>query len=118
MNQTGPKEKSQKELPNEVRMVIAFVLMGVILVATPYAYRKFGLVPPEPPKKTAVAKTDPAKTLSASPAQTQQPEAAPGVPAAPANPVGANAEQTFTIDTALYDIVLSNRGGVVKSWTL
>ena len=42
-----PKELFKlKELSNEVRMVIAFVLMGLILVVTPWAYRKLGITPP------------------------------------------------------------------------
>jgi YidC/Oxa1 family membrane protein insertase len=119
MNQTGPKEKSKKELPNEVRMVIAFVIMGVVLVATPYVYRKFGLVPPEPAKKTASAKTESAKSASLTPTQAQpQTQTPPDGPVTAANPVGAGSEQTFTVDTSLYNVVFSNRGAVAKSWTL
>ena len=126
MNQTGPKEKSKKELPNEVRMVIAFVVMGLILVATPYAYRKFGLIPPDAPKKTAPAGTAPEKRTASNtdtanpaapaPAQAQLNQATDASPAA--NPVTAASEQIFTIDTSLYHVVFSNRGAVVKNWTL
>jgi len=127
MNQTGPKEKSKKELPNEVRMVIAFVIMGLILVATPYVYRRFGLIPPEAAKKTAPVKaaasnTDAAKPAAAPappPAQTQEAQHDQAAEATPASsPVKAATEQTFTIDTSLYRVVFSNRGAVVKNWTL
>jgi len=130
MNLTGPKAKFLKELPNEARMVIAFILMGLILVATPYLYRKFGLIPPEAPKKAAAAKTeepkpDAAKTVSATSEAAKSPSPATTInnkeqaaPVAPANPVGAAAEQTYTIDTSLYRVVFSNRGAVVKNWTL
>ncbi len=133
MNPTGSKEKSSKELPNEVRMVIAFILMGVILVATPFFYRKFGLIPPEQAQKTRAAKAqaaaaqpaaEAAKTTEQSPpakthAQPGKTETdAPPATAAATNPVAASAEQEFTIDTSLYQVVFSNRGAVVKSWML
>ena len=56
MSSPTPSKKEPKELSNEVRMLLAFVLMGLILVVTPYAYRKLGLVPPEAPKKAVTAK--------------------------------------------------------------
>ena len=46
MSSPTPPSKEPKELSNEVRMVIAFVLMGLILVVTPWAYRKLGITPP------------------------------------------------------------------------
>lgn len=145
MNLTGSKEKSSKELPNEVRMVIAFILMGVILVVTPFVYRKFGLMPPEQAHKTQTAKTqsaapqpaagqpaagqpaadqaaktpsekNQAENAQARPGKTQTEPAPAAAPAA--NPVGASDEQEFTVDTSLYQVVFSNRGAVVKSWTL
>jgi YidC/Oxa1 family membrane protein insertase len=122
MNQTGPKERSKKELPNEVRMVIAFVVMGLILVATPYLYRKFGLIPPEAPKKAAAAKTAAPNTDAAQsappPAPAQSQPNHPADASAASNPVTAASEQTFTIDTSLYHVVFSNRGAVVRNWTL
>ena len=40
-------------------------------------------------------------------------------PAPPAEGnVASSAEETITIDTDLYHIIFSNRGGVVKNWTL
>src|SRR5579883_2200462 len=128
MNETAPKTKFLKELPNEARMVIAFILMGVILVVTPFVYRKFGLIPPEAPKKTAPAKTPPSTTNSANtnpapstpaaaptPAQAQ-PTLADDAP--PSNPVTAASEHAFVIDTSLYHVVFSNHGAVVQNWTL
>src|ERR1700722_3499381 len=64
MSAPTPDRNAPKELSNEVRMVIAFVLMGLILVVTPYVYRKLGLAPPEPApgtKKEASANPDSAK---------------------------------------------------------
>jgi hypothetical protein len=56
MSSPTPPKKAGKELPAELRMVVAFVIMGLILVATPYVYRKLGITPPapNPPAKSAV----------------------------------------------------------------
>ena len=57
MSSPTPPKKDAKELPNELRMVLAFVLMGLILVATPYVYKQLGIVTPTaqtPPLKSAV----------------------------------------------------------------
>src|SRR5580692_3266556 len=55
MSSPTPPKKESKELSNEVRMVIAFVLMGLILVVTPWAYRKLGITPPPSADKKASA---------------------------------------------------------------
>ena len=46
MSSPTPPDKQPKELSNELRMVLAFVLMGLILVGTPYVYKKLGIVTP------------------------------------------------------------------------
>ena len=125
MSSPTPDRNAPKELSNEVRMLIAFVLMGLILVATPYVYRKLGLAPPEPPaaaKKEGTATSEAAKKAVNSP-----PPIAGGAPMAtsatsPSDKstaaLAAPEEQDQVIDTSLYHVVLSNRGAVVKSWTL
>ncbi len=102
----------------EQRLLLAFVLMGLVLFLTPYFYK----APPPPPKKAAPAtttQTTPAGT-KASPAQSA-PQAAQSQPA-PTEPVPgqivASTEQQFDIDTDIYHITLSNRGGTVRSWIL
>ena len=97
----------KKELSMEIRLLLAFLLMGVVLFVTPYFYN------PPPVQKPAVKTA--AATEAPKPAQTppQSPVTAPLQPA-----TGAGVEQTFTIDTKLYEIRFSNRGGVVQSWTL
>jgi YidC/Oxa1 family membrane protein insertase len=119
----NPAAKNRKELSNEVRMLIAFILMGLILVATPWVYRRLGVVTPQSPtpKNAEVKKTSsqPAQTpaaggapMSSSASASQSPEKQS--PAA----VSAASEQEQVIDTAVYHVIFSNRGGVVKSWTL
>ncbi len=52
---TPPDKNRTKELSNEVRMLIAFALMGAILLVTPWVYRKLGIAPPPPDSKTQTA---------------------------------------------------------------
>ena len=98
----------------EQRLLLAFVLMGLVLFLTPYFYK----APPPPAKKTA-----PATTTQTTPAGTKAPpaQAAESQPA-PTEPVPgqieASTEQQFDIDTDIYHITLSNRGGTVRSWIL
>ena len=104
-------------------MVIAFILMGLILLGTNWAYRKLGITPPSAEAKTSAIQTSSAKKPEAS-AST-----ASGTPMTPAAPspaesalsdgaVTAAAAQDYTLETDLYTVVFSNRGATVKSWTL
>ena len=121
MSPSKPPTKS-KELPNEVRMVIAFVLMGLILVATPWVYKRLGLTPAQPaaPVKSAVQTQHTDAVKSAVTAQAETPDAAADASASGTVPTTAQAaaETEWNIDTKLYHVVFSNRGGVVRSWTL
>lgn len=120
---TPPTKNKPKELSNELRMLLAFVLMGAILLVTPYVYRKLGLTPPTTEKKAQTA----VKTQSAKPSEPPAAATAGGAPIAPSAPpeaapavptVSAPGEQDQVIDTGLYHVVFTNRGAVVKSWTL
>jgi len=98
-------------------MVLAFVLMGLILVATPWVYKKLGLAPAQqttPPVKSEV-QTRPAEKAAPQPAATT---AEVSSPAQPAEAETAANESQWTIDTKLFHVVFSNKGAVVKSWTL
>ena len=114
-NQSKPK----KELSMELRLLIAFVLMGIVLFVTPYIYKPPAgpkpLTPPATSKQAAQVTKKPE-----APAQPAQQAAAPAAPheAPPAAQITATAEQPFTIDTALFRIEFTNKGGVVKSWVL
>ena len=107
-------------------MLIALVLMGLILLATPYVYKMLGVQSTQPDKKAQVAQpaSDPAKDQT----NDQTKAAASGAPMAlstvdasatpPAAVTTAAAEETKVIDTDVFHVVFSNRGAVVKSWTL
>jgi len=124
MSSPTPPKKDAKELPNELRMVLAFVLMGLILVATPYVYKQLGIVTPTaqtPPLKSAVQshKDAPISSSAASISSSAALAAEAQASAEPApGAMAAASESEWVVDTSLYHIVFSNRGAVVKSWTL
>ncbi|MCL4402626.1 MAG: membrane protein insertase YidC [Acidobacteria bacterium] len=112
VNSGGSPQQPKKELSTELRLLIAFALMGLVMFTMPYFYKS--IAPQQLPKKNPVTAVTPAKP-EAAPAQ-----AAPAAPPAPipSAPVAAQKEEFYTIDTNLYHITCSNRGGVVSSWLL
>jgi YidC/Oxa1 family membrane protein insertase len=118
-NSPAPPDKPKKELSMELRLLLAFLLMGLVLFVTPYIYKA-----PPPPKPAAPAKqaqTSGAQTSAASPAaEATKPPAATPAPAAAATPgqIRATSEQLYTIDTDIYHIVFSNHGANLRSWVL
>src|SRR5579863_2003037 len=109
-NQPG---QGKKELSMELRLLLAFLLMGLVLFVTPYIYK------PAPAPKRIVPPTTPAEAtqVTQKPAETPavtKPEAAAAAPGR----IAAAQEQNFVVDTALYRVTFSNRGAVVKSWIL
>jgi len=129
MSSSTNTPKAPKELSSELRMLLAFGLMGLILVGSNWIYHKFGLIPPDPAttsqtnQKTAAQKaaplpgseqgTLPGQTTTA--ANTNSP--APATNAEPVAPVAAANVQTWSVDTDVYHVVFSNQGAVVQSWT-
>src|ERR1041384_3646487 len=103
----------KKELTMETRLLLAFVLVGIVLVGWNYFYK-----PPLPPADA------PASTA---PAQTAQPaaEAPKGIPAAtpveaaeiPGQIQAAKVEE-FDIETDLFRVRFSNQGAAVQHWIL
>jgi YidC/Oxa1 family membrane protein insertase len=115
----APPAPPKKELSMELRLLLAFLLMGLVLFVTPYIYKA-----PPPPKPVVpvkqVEKSVPAavETPTAGAAQAES-SATTAAPAAPApGQIGATSEQLVTVDTQIYHIVLSNHGGVIQSWVL
>lgn len=109
-----PGQPGKKDLPMEARLLIAFLLMGLVLYLTPYFYKPAAPVPPA--KAPAAAAVKPAGEA----AKAAAPEASAAPAAGVENPgkLMAAREQEFVVDTDLYRIQLSNRGAVVKSWLL
>jgi YidC/Oxa1 family membrane protein insertase len=100
------------EISTEKRLLLAFVLMGLVLFATQYFY-------PQAPEK----RIEPTKPASAKQVQAPEPAAAttPAAPAdsaAAATQVAATAAEEQIIETDVYRIVFSNHGAVVHTWEL
>ena len=113
-------EKPKKELSMEQRLLIAFLLMGVVLLVSQYVLPK-----PGPQKLPEKQETLEQKKSEAKPPAPVAPAAlAPRTPAAKAKAksapekIGATSAQEYTIDTDLYTIRFSNQGATVKSWVL
>lgn len=114
MSEQNPFNPGEKDGTSQVRTVLAFVLMGAILFGMQYFFKSG--TPPEKAKSDRIAAgAAPAKAGTALPLQ---PDTSVSVTPSPAGTLVAHDEQTTAIDTDLYHVVFSNRGAVVKSWTL
>jgi YidC/Oxa1 family membrane protein insertase len=112
----GSGPPNNKELSVEMRLLLAFILMGAVLFTTPYFFK----APPGPtPVKKAESAPAPPGPSSAQVTATnnQQPTTNNSAPSSAAR-VSAQKEETVTLDTDLYRIVFWNRGAVIQSWTL
>ncbi len=96
----------------EKRLPIALGLMMLVLLASQYFFKPAPGAKPVKPVNDNVAGQ--VTTRPASTATTQ--EAASAAPSA--GQVAAQNEQTAEIDTSVYHIVFTNRGGTIKSWVL
>jgi YidC/Oxa1 family membrane protein insertase len=123
----------KKELSMEVRLLLAFVLMGLVLVGSQYFLKSTPA--PTATKDTAKknATAEPAAAKGAADAPAKSPAAATTAASTPAAgtasgsasgkadapaAVQAEKEETTTVETDNYRVVFSNRGAVVKSWLL
>jgi YidC/Oxa1 family membrane protein insertase len=111
-----------KEMSDQVRGVLFVIVSLLILFAWGHFYK-----PPVPPAQTKSSSTQ--TSAPGSPSGTEQTPAGGNssgnanstvTAAAPANPsvVEASEEKNVVVDSALYHLELSNRGGVVKTWEL
>src|SRR5580704_4895769 len=110
-----------KELSMEVRLLLAFLLMGAVMFIFNYVpYFKSTPPPATNPPEAA------AGTPGGQPAQPgKPPEAAPQPAAAEAAPPAGTASASatpqeslpnLTLETDVYRISFSNQGGTVRSW--
>src|SRR5215469_5557464 len=118
---TGGNSNPQppKEMSMELRLLLAFVLMGLVVFLTPY----FVKTPPQTVAHKAQTPTTANKQETQSASAALAPAAAEQTPAAePAAPApGATNAQPLpflTINTDLFRVVFSNQGGTVRSWQL
>jgi len=108
----------KKELSMEARLLIAFVLMGLVLFLTPYIYKP-ATAPAPGANQPATSKTTDVKEAATAPPVAEVPVAPPPVAAAEMpGQIHADKEEPVVVDTDLYHIVFSNKGAVVRSWIL
>ena len=114
----GNPGQSPKEMSMEVRLLLAFLLMGAVMFVTPYLPYFKNAKPPagKVPEPTATAPIT-AGQISA-PAGTPEAEVtaqaqAPSASATPQQPL-----PNFVIETDLYKISFSNQGATIRSWIL
>jgi YidC/Oxa1 family membrane protein insertase len=101
-----------KELTTETRLLLAFVLVGIVLVGWNYIYK------PPPPPVTPVVNSQP-QTTQPTVSTSNEPKPAAPAPAIPVpGQVQAGQAEEFTIETDLYRVRFSNQGAVVRSWIL
>jgi YidC/Oxa1 family membrane protein insertase len=101
-----------KEMSMEVRLLLAFLLMGAVMFLTPYFVKS----PPPPPKKSAPVSTATPSNNPGPPAaqpKTVESSTAPAVPA-----TAQQVEPSFIVDTDVFRIAFSNQGATVRSWVL
>ncbi|MEZ5352395.1 MAG: membrane protein insertase YidC [Bryobacteraceae bacterium] len=114
----------------ERRLLLAFALMGVVLMVSTYLMPK----PAEPkagPSKTAEtakqeSRTDTKAEAKSEAAKKAAESARPPAEKAAENPsetpkqgrIVASREDTVVVETDLYRVVFSNRGAVIRSWIL
>jgi YidC/Oxa1 family membrane protein insertase len=107
-----PPNNKKPDLSMEQRLLLAFVLMGLVLLVSQYFYK-----PTAPQRRSDVKQTETPKPVE----QAKLPEepAAPIRAAAePSAQVAAQAEEMLRVETDVFSIVLTNRGAEVRSWVL
>jgi YidC/Oxa1 family membrane protein insertase len=117
VNSGGNQGTPRKEISMELRLLMAFLLMGGVLFLTPYIFKSNT----PPAKKVETAKTQttatqPAPTQSASAPEQAKAEAAKPAPVPGATP--QNVLPPLVIETDFYRIRFSNQGATVRSWEL
>ncbi len=114
---TSSTQTGKKDLPMEARLLLAFVLMGLVIFATPYFYKL--VLPPAPVTKKAAAALQASPNVTTAAISDSASSTAPVPPtAADGGVVAASVESAPVVDTDDYRVVFSNRGAVVRSWTL
>jgi YidC/Oxa1 family membrane protein insertase len=106
-----PPKKKRPDITMEQRLLLAFVLMGLVLLVSQYFYR-----PSAPQRRSDVKQTEAPKPVEqAKPAEEPPPLTAT---AQPTSVVAAAAEETQRIDTDVFRVALNNRGAEARSWVL
>ena len=105
------------EMSDQIRAVVFVVIALVILFAWGHFYKP--PVAPQPqPAQTAVQETTPQVPSNSSAGSGGIRQGTAAVAAASATRIQAAEEKSVVVESPLYLVELSNRGGVVRSWKL
>jgi YidC/Oxa1 family membrane protein insertase len=121
---SGNQAQPPKEMSMEMRLLLAFLLMGAVMLLSPYFLPKSPT--PAPGKKIAETAAQPAPEQSEAQTPAEAPAATPAKPAAKAAKAGAKpgpvtSEQpqpAYIVDTDLFRVSFSNQGATLRSWVL
>ena len=124
VNGGGDPNQPPKEMSMEVRLLLAFLLMGAVMFLTPYIFKTTA---PPPVKKAAQAAPAPQQSapesIPAEPvaekAKAERParkSSSKTVPSASSTP--QKVEPSLIVDTDLFTVAFSNQGATVRSWRL
>jgi YidC/Oxa1 family membrane protein insertase len=101
-------------MSDQVRGVV-FVVVAMVILLVWQHYYKPAVLPPQQKPAESLESVPPSPAPEAPATRTKA--GAPGS-AATAPVIRANEEKTVVVESPLYRVELSNRGGVVKSWKL
>src|SRR5260370_23967971 len=118
--------KNKDKFTPELRILVASLLSMVVFLAwTKYFGPKPPTNVPQPNNPAQTAPATPGNVASSNttakpkaPAQGQAPSVASAAAAATTAAIADSQERTIVVENALYRVVFSNRGAVVKSWQL
>ncbi len=117
---SNPAQPPKQEMSMEIRLLLAFGLMAVVMFVTPYFFKQ----PPPPAANKAIPTQQAADSGQTVITPTAAPTDAntPAATAAPAVPVpGATKAESMpnlVIETDLFRVDFSNQGANVRSWVL
>ena len=100
----------------EVRLLIAFVLMGLVLLVSQYFIKP--ATAPTATKEGAAKSAQPVTAAAVEKPEPVIPSSAKQKAAETLGAVQAAGEEIVPVDTDVYHVVFSNRGAVVLSWVL
>jgi YidC/Oxa1 family membrane protein insertase len=104
----------RKEMSTEMRSLLAAVLSLVVIAGWALIYKPL----PQPPAKPAAVTTNPVAPAPGAPTASVPGAGKAASSAAPVTMRAASAESSVVIESDLYRVEISNRGGVVRSWQL
>ncbi len=104
----------RKEMSTEMRSLLAAVLCLIVIAGWSLIYK-----PPQPPPAAPAAASNAVPPPAAIPSNRVTGAAKTVAPVAAAVSIrSASAETSVVIESELYHVEISNRGGVVRSWQL